>query len=158
MPTAGLLGLDVLTHFDHILNVPAGTLTVSTDPLPHAGQPIPLDEFMGVPIVTAQILGSSCRMMFDTGAKISYFQHDLLASFPPLGNVKDFYPGFGEFETPTYQVAMSLGGIPLTLRCGRLPGLLGDTLMMTTVQGILGNEIFSRRTIGYFPRWRKITI
>jgi hypothetical protein len=64
----------------------------------------------------------------------------------------DFYPGFGEFETATHHVPVSLGSLSETLRCGCLPGLLGMSLMMADTQGILGNAILYGRTAGYFPR------
>src|SRR5690606_25414735 len=49
---AGLLGADVLGRFDFILDAPAGTLEASTSDLKLAGVAIPLDEFMGIPIVS----------------------------------------------------------------------------------------------------------
>ena len=89
---AGLLGADVLGRFDHIVDIPSGALTISTDELNHGGQLVHLDEFMGLPIVTARIGDQDYRTFFDTGAQVSYFQDDLLATFPPAGVVSDFYP------------------------------------------------------------------
>ncbi|MEW6246446.1 MAG: hypothetical protein AB1555_07030 [Nitrospirota bacterium] len=152
VPCAGLLGADVLGCFDYIFDVAGGTLTVSTNELAHSGQTVPLSEWMGIPILTARITGREYRMFFDTGAQISYWQDDALAAFPAAGRVTDFYPGIGQFQTETYQVEIALGGVVLTLRCGRLPGLLGGTLMMADTQGIVGNEILCGRPVGYFPR------
>jgi hypothetical protein len=111
-----------------------------------------LDDFMGIPIVRADIRGIGYRMFLDTGAQISYFQHDSLASFPTAGLVTDFYPGFGQFQTETYHVDMTLGGVQVTLRCGVLPPLLGATLLMAQTEGIIGNQVFRGRRVGYFPR------
>lgn len=82
---SGLLGADVLGRFVHILDSTGGKLTVSTDELSHDGQRIHLDEFMGIPIVTASVGGSDYRIFFDTGAQISYFQEDSLADFRRRG-------------------------------------------------------------------------
>ena len=90
-------------------------------------------------------------MFFDTGAQISYWQDEALSNFPSLGKVTDFYPGFGEFETETYQLELSIDTESNKLICGSLPGLLGETLMMASAQGIIGNEIMKDRVIGYFP-------
>lgn len=90
VPCAGLLGADVLGRFDHIIDATAGTLSVSTAELSQSGQSVRLDEFMGIPIVSARIGSSDYRMFFDTGAQISYFQDDSLAEFPPAGCVTDF--------------------------------------------------------------------
>jgi hypothetical protein len=91
-------------------------------------------------------------MFFDTGAQISYFQHEALASFPGAGRLKDFYPGFGEFETDTHDVEVTLGGTECHLRFGRLPDFVGMTLLMAGAGGIVGNEVVKNRRVGYFPR------
>jgi hypothetical protein len=148
----GLLGADVLARFDHIFDTAGGSLTLSTAELSHSGQSVSLDEFMGIPIVTARVGGSDYRMFFDTGAQIFYFQDDSLTEFPSAGSVTDFYPGVGQFETDTHEVPVLLGSVALTLRCGTLPGLLGMTLMMADTEGIVGNAILRNRPVGYFPR------
>ena len=155
---AGLLGADVLGRFDHIVDIPRGALTMSTDELSHSGQTVPLDEFMGIPIVTARIGDQDYRMFFDTGAQVSYFQDDLLATFPPSGVVSDFYPGVGQFETDTFMVPFALGEEAFSLRCGQLPDLLDMTLQMASVKGIVGNAILRDRTVGYFPRRRMMAL
>jgi hypothetical protein len=152
VPYVGLLGADVLGRFDHIIDTAAGKLTLSTAELSHTGQPVRLDEFMGIPIVTAQIGGRAYGMFFDTGAQISYLQSDALKDFPAAGSVTDFYPGVGEFETDTHDVQVSLERVPFTLRCGTLPGLLGMSLLVSGTDGIVSNAILSDRTVGYFPR------
>lgn len=153
----GLLGTDILGKFDHILDVNGATASISADGLELAGQALPLSEFMGIPILTARIGGNDYQMFFDSGAQISYFQEDSITDFPSAGSVTDFYPGVGQFQTDTHQIPVSLGGMNFTLRCGTLPGLLGATLMLADASGIIGNQIFHDRTIGYFPR-RKVLI
>jgi hypothetical protein len=149
---SGLLGADVLSRFDHILDTVGGNLTVSTAELSYDGQSVRLDEFMGIPIVPARVGGSDYRMFFDTGAQISYFQDDSLTKFPSAGCVTDFYPGVGQFQTDTHEVPASLGGVAFVLRCGSLPGLLGATLMIAGTQGIVRNQILNARISGFFPR------
>jgi len=148
----GLLGADIIGHFDHIFDCTNEKLTVSLDELTHSGQTLQLSDFMSIPILTARISDSECRMFFDTGAQISYYQDDALTDFPADESITDFYPGVGQFQTDTYQVDISLSGIDFTLRCGTLPGLLGATLKMADTQGIIGNQIMNNRVIGYFPR------
>jgi hypothetical protein len=148
----GLLGADVLSAFDQILDVPGGCLTLSTDELEHSGETLLIEDFMGIPILSVNVAGEPFRMFFDTGAQVSYLQDDLLETFPSAGLLEDFYPGFGKFETDTHTVPFTLGPETHALRCGQLPGLLGMSLMMADVQGILGNAILENRTVGYFPR------
>jgi hypothetical protein len=150
--TIGLLGADILNSFDVLIDVPGAALTFSQEELSADGDCLALGLFMGIPIIEAKIAGETCRMFFDTGAKLSYFQGDTLASFPSAGNVTDFYPGFGRFETATHMVEMKMGLKTFTVRCGTLPGLLGMTLMMAGVNGIVGNEVLRPVVCGYLPR------
>jgi hypothetical protein len=154
----GLLGGNVLGRFDHLFDTAGGRIILSAGELGHDGRSLPLEDFMGIPIVTARIAGSDCRMFFDTGAQYSYFEGDGLEDYPAAGNVTDFYPGLGRFETELREVPVSLGGVPFNLRCGTLPGLMGMTLMMASTVGIVGNEILSQRTVGYFPRRRRMVL
>ena len=155
---AGLLGADVLGRFDVVLDVPAGTITLSTGTLEHAGREIPLRAFMGIPIVPVRIAGRDYAMFLDTGAQFSYFEDESIATFPSAGTATDFYPGVGEFEVDTHAVEVTLGGIPFTLRCGNLPELLAAALMVSGVQGIVGNEVLRDRPAGYFPRRRLLVL
>lgn len=152
VPCAGLLGADVLNRFDHLIDVPGGTLTLSTDTIAHEGETLPVELFMGIPVVTARVGARTHRMFFDTGAQVSYLQHEALGSFPPAGKVSDFYPGVGRFETDTHQVPVGLGALTFSLRCGSLPMLLGMTLMMAGTEGIIGNVVLQERRVGYAPR------
>lgn len=158
-PVAGLLGTDILHQFDTLLDVPAGRITFSSEPLLGlTGDCVAIDSLMGVPILTVMIGGTPRRMFFDTGAQLSYFQDEALENFPFLGRITDFYPGLGEFETDTHAVELELGLRSYRLRCGRLPDLLGLTLLLAEVAGIIGNEWLQECVVGYFPRRQHLVI
>jgi hypothetical protein len=156
--TAGLLGADILNSLDVIFNGLDNTITFSLSPLDHEGQVVKLDEFMGIPILSATVNGQDYCMFFDTGAQISYFQDDTLKTFPPAGQMTDYYPGFGQFQTDTHNVDFLIGGSSFILRCGCLPDLLGMTLMMAETEGIIGNQILQDRVVGYFPRRKELVL
>jgi hypothetical protein len=155
--TSGLLGADVLGEFDMIIETPNNSITLATDNLTFAGHTVPLEFFMGIPIILVRINSKVYRIFFDTGAQISYFQDELLTDFPPSGQTMDFYPGIGQFTTETHIVDLQIGEHMFSFRSGRLPELLGLTLMMAGTQGILGNAFLIDRKVGYFPR-RKIIL
>lgn len=152
MECSGLLGADILGRFDHLIDTAKGSLTVSDSELSHDGHAVHVDEFMGIPIVTAFVAGTGYRMFFDTGAQVSYFQDESLAGYEPAGSMTDFYPGVGQFQTDTHDVPFSIGEISTVLRCGSLPSLLGATLMMAGTHGIIGNQILEGRVVGFFPK------
>ena len=151
-PCAGLLGMDILSNFHLILDVP-GQIMILADaaPAPH-GTRVPLRFFMGIPILEAEIDGSRQSLFFDTGAQHSYWQDSGLTRFPSAGTVADFYPGFGRFETPLHRTPLRLVGERREYLFGRLPDLLGMTLKMAGVHGILGNEVcLDQKVIFCFP-------
>lgn len=155
---AGLIGADILGHFDHIIDVSGGKLTMSRGHLSHDGILVPLSQFMGIPILTVKLDAIEFRMFFDTGAQISYLQDDATSRYPHAGYVSDFFPGYGQFQTETREIPFQISNQSFLIRCGRLPTLLGMTLSMAKVQGILGNAILTDRVVGYFPRRNMLTI
>lgn len=157
-PTSGIIGADILNNFDLLIDAQNGRLTLSKEEVTLEGEVLPVSDFMGIPRITAKIGGEERTMFFDTGAQISYFQDESLETYPAAGLVTDFFPGIGQFETKAYLVNVELGGGTCELRCGSLPGLLGMTLMMAGVEGIIGNEILKDRVAGYFPRRRMLVL
>ena len=113
---------------------------------------------MEIPIITASVSGREFKMFLDTGAQVSYLQDEIIESFPKSDSMTDFFPGFGTFDTETYLVDMGLGCLQFSLRCGTLPLMLGMTLMMGGTEGVLGNDIFRDKKVGYFPRRRLLVI
>jgi hypothetical protein len=158
VPCAGIIGVDVLNHFDIVFNVTMKTLVVSVDKLTVAGESVNVSEIMGIPIVPVQIEGKECRMIFDTGAQISYFQSDTLTQFPSAGVFEDFHLTIGKYKTETYNVPITLCSLPTTIRCGFLPDSIDETLKSALVQGIIGNEILHNRIVGYFPRRKMMAL
>jgi hypothetical protein len=156
---AGLLGADVLNQFDLIFDALNGKITISTAELSCEGQSVQMDEFMCIPIITMQIKDNDYRMIFDTGAQISYFQDDLLTEFPSAGIFKDFHFTIGHYETETFNIPVMLDDTAITLRCGgTLPDSIGTTLTAASVRGIIGNELLKDRIVGYFPRRRMMVL
>jgi len=156
---AGLIGVDFLNHFDVIFDTSNSKLTLSATEITCDGQRLQMESFMGIPIITVQIGGRDLRMILDTGAQISYFQDKSLTEFPTAGIFKDFHFTVGLFDTETYNVPMLLGELPTTLRCGGfLPDSIVSILTAASVYGIIGNEVFNNRIVGYFPRRNSLVI
>lgn len=154
--TAGIIGADVLNEFYLLIDVQGEHVSFSIDEVELPGDGLQMEEMMGVPIIHANIAGADRRMFFDTGAQISYFQDESLNTFPSEGAVSDFYPGMEPFQTETYRVEVTIGGMSQKLRCGSLPEVLGMTLMIAGTEGIIGNEILSNRIVGYFPKQKQL--
>ena len=155
---AGIIGADLINPFDHIIDLRTNTLTVSDDQLTCDGHVQKLDFFMGVPMLEAQIGGDRCKLFFDTGAQISYYQDSVPPSAVQAGTLHDFFPSAGEFSSETYRFPIALSGFRPVVRFGKLPGLMGMSLGMAGVSGILGNELMRNRVTGYFPRRKQLIL
>ena len=154
----GLLGADAINYFDYCIDAQNETIEITEEKLELTGTTLPINEFMGIPILTVEISGIEYSMFFDSGAQYSYFQCDNLADFPALGEVSDFYPGVGPFETDTFSVPMKIGSLQLDTRCGKLPETLALTLTMAETSGIIGNELLVDRVVSYSPRRKAISL
>jgi hypothetical protein len=152
----GLLGGDVLNRFDHILDLREGTISVSEEELSHEGTTIETESFMGIPIIEIEVQGARQRMIFDTGAQISYLLDDPAGRFPSLGVFDDFHPALGCFKTATYEVPIRFGSVDYALPFGVLPAEMHAILEVAGTAGILGNEVLHDRVLGYFPRRREL--
>ena len=103
----GLIGVDILNKFDILFTINKYEITFSKNAIGLEGDILPIDSFMGIPILQVMVNNSTYNMFFDTGAQISYFQSPSLKDFPSNGSIKDFYPTIGEFETETYLLDMT---------------------------------------------------
>ena len=157
-PTAGIIGVDVLNRFNAVIDIKNERILFSIEAVPLDGTLVEIEDFMGIPIVPVRIGGCDRRMYFDTGAQVSYFQNELLDTFPVAGTFSDFYPGYGEFQTETYRVDAVIGKQTYKLRCGALPNALEDLLRATGAEGIIGNEILNNQILGYFPKSKRLVL
>jgi hypothetical protein len=59
------------------------------------------------------------------------------------GKKKDFYPGFGHWETELYDIPVTIGGwAPVPTRFGVLPQLLEMGMLAGNVKAIIGADLF----------------
>lgn len=118
------------------------------DPIPH-GVAVPIELVMGVPVVTGQSRDRSVRAVIDSGASLSYVPEAVVRGHAPVGRRKDFYPGFGEFETDTWRVSVAIGGRTMRITAGVLPSML--QMMFGMILGadgwIIGSDFFRNRAI-----------
>jgi hypothetical protein len=151
-PIHALIGADILNQYDMTADGREQSIRLTDEEEPLIGEALPLDAFMGIPILSASVQGQPVRMFFDTGAKLSYLDPGMAARFPKDGTEQDFYPGLGKFQTDTFTVPVSLGSEEIVFRVGVLPQLLQMTLMMADTAGIIGTAILDRHMICFAPR------
>jgi len=136
----GLLGMDILSKFSVELDVPRNLIRFD-ESFDSEGEVIPVTSVMGIPVIGIRIEEKDQQVFFDTGAQLSYADPDLMNGKDATGEMEDFYPGFGNFKTPVYELNVELAGKSSNCSFGILPDLLRNTLMLAGTSGILGNEI-----------------
>jgi len=159
---AGLLGVDILNQYDFVLDLTSGTAEVFSNDADLEGHDIPLEVIQGAPILTVRVRGADTKVIFDTGAQVSYLPASLLDGFPRAGTVTDFYNPHGTFPMELRTVDLEVGPLPFRVRCGAVGAIpggdVGRILAAARVEGILGNEVLEGRRAGYFPRRRLLVL
>lgn len=153
-----LIGADLLNDFSMIIDPRTNEIKLFHGQLKFSGMEIPVELFMGIPIIDATINGRKIRIFFDTGAKLSYLNPELTGNLSSIGHAEDFYPGLGQFQTEIYSVSLKLGTEEIEMIVGNLPDLLQGSLMMAGTVGILGTSILSSHVIGLDPKQQKLVL
>jgi hypothetical protein len=135
-----LMGMDIIGGKDLLID-PANNSLVFEDRLEGSGHLLELKTLMGIPMIEIEIAGETVELVLDTGAATSYLDPDLLEGLDSVDEREDYYPLIGRFNTPIYQLDVSLDEESIDLEFGRLPDLLQMTLMLTGCRGILGTQI-----------------
>ena len=146
MHVDALVGNDILKHFNVLVDYAEGTITLSDEALnlPDAVE-LPFDLSFGVPKVNMTLQGEERRFFLDTGAKISYVSSQMTQGLNSVETATDFYMGFGNFDTPIYNMEASVAGQSFNVRVGNLPPILEGTLIgLSGTAGVIGYDFFNR--------------
>jgi len=155
----GLIGADALVPYDTVIDPVRQEVRVDQGEHDPQGACLALDCAMIVPIVEVSISGEPVRMIFDTGAKLSYLDRTFIDAFPPSGTREDFFPGLGTFTTDTFQAQISLGPpSTVTITTGALTAIPALALTLVGARGILGSALFDHFSVCYAPRRNRLTL
>ncbi|CAF1273431.1 unnamed protein product [Adineta ricciae] len=145
----GLIGMDILKNFD--IRFTQNEITFSDRLTSRTNSAIKLpiiDAAMDIPIINLNIGQKDRRIVFDTGAKLSYLSDELLTG-TSVGEAEDFYPSIGRYKTKVYEVDVIINEKVETLIFGSLPAPLRMLLTMTGTKGIVGSELLKKYSIIY---------
>ncbi|UJR32337.1 hypothetical protein I4U23_019800 [Adineta vaga] len=143
----GLIGMDILKHFD--IQFTQNDIHFSDTSIPYTELAIKLpiiDTIMTIPIIKLNVGQVDQRIIFDTGAKLSYLSDDLLVG-TSVGEMEDFYPTIGIYKTNVYKIEVIMNGNTETLTFGSLPSSINILLEMGQTKGIIGTELLNKYTI-----------
>lgn len=154
----GLIGVDILNDYDMLIDPKNNKILITDNTLRIDGEAIGCEYLMGIPIISATIYNNTYKLIFDTGAKISYLNRELITDMQVLGEVEDFYPGYGSFVTETYLAPLAIGTQNVDLVVGVLPQALLVMFNIFNTAGIIGSELLNSYMVLYAPRRNMIVI
>lgn len=154
----GIVGVDVLNNNDMLIYPSNSKIIISPNTLELDGEVIELTDFMGIPAISATLSNTTYKFIFDTGAKLSYMNPELINNLQRRGEVEDFYLGFGTFNTETYLATLTIGTQNIDLIVGVLPEALLNMLRLTNTSGIIGSAFLDSYKVLYAPRRNIIVI
>ena len=134
-PVDAMLGADIITQFDFKLLPEKKQVVFTSGEFHPYGYCNHFELFKGVPITPVSIFNQDMRLFFATGSRRTYFKQNWLQKLKPLGQVKDYYPGLGVFETPIFKVTIWVAGYDVELEVGIAPPPLLSMLDQTNSQG-----------------------
>ena len=142
----GMIGADILQYFN--LGIYETERMLQFSRRSAAGDVvIPVQDYLGIPVLCVKIGDRVRRMFFDTGAPLSYLLPEDLQGTEPDGRYEDFYPLLGNFQTEVYTRDVHLGGLFCVLKFGELPEELHPLLQAGNVQGVIGTELLKHFAI-----------
>jgi hypothetical protein len=146
----GLLGMDIISRFQmaiHKVGAEGGTIEFNSiaDDIPNCRH---IDTFnvMGIPGIGITVDGQTVRLLFDTGAPISYIGNSLTDGKTCIGHATDFSPltGVDSYEVDLYSLRSEFCGKAFDVSYANMPFELSLTLSMIRVDGIIGYDLLDQ--------------
>ena len=139
-----LLGMDILQNYDLKVDPIQKRIEIANNIPVKAGIPsLKIQQIMSIPVINIDIDHITHKLVFDTGARLSYIRSDFIGDSESVGILEDFYPGIGEFETDIFLKEIGLFDENLSFEFGVLPDELEILLQLIGVNGIIGTYLLN---------------
>lgn len=136
-----VLGADVLSRVRFLLDWDRGEATFARTGLPLSGTSVEVSKTSGVPFVEAACRGRNGVGFIATGSRLSYTHPRFVRGLQPVAMAEDYYPGFGPFWTPVYQLCVGMGGTEIESEFGLLPDDLQQAMRASGLAWIFGSRL-----------------
>lgn len=138
-----LMGMDILSQYRVVFDYENRKMTFLTEEeTGMEGTVYPIADITGVKALSMEINGQPLMMAIDTGAPLSYVDRMITDDFEPIGEKQDFHPMTGRFTTPVFKLEAEFGGKRFTGTYGNLPTLMGMSLKLGGLDGVVGYDFF----------------
>lgn len=137
-----LIGMDILHHYTMVIDSRLFTIDFFEGTLPMVGDIVRIDTTMAGIFIDLLINGQTTKLIFDTGAMLSYLYPQITRGLNTEGTKDDFHPMIGHFSTDLYKVNLSLCDRDFVLQVGNLPEPLLSMITKMGSDGIIGSSLF----------------
>lgn len=140
----GLIGMDIISQYTMWIDIPMTKPFVAFYKDDNMGSRYPIDSFsvMGIPGFCMEINGRKARLLFDTGAHISYIHSRFYDNEPMLRTCTDFSPLLNaEYEVEMYGLSTRFCEKILSIEFGSMPQELSTQMNHLNVDGIIGYDL-----------------
>jgi hypothetical protein len=153
LEVSGLLGMDIINLYEVWIDVRNVAHAIGDVWFfcPDESKPYKGANVMGIPICEVEIGGSKVKLLFDTGAPISYLSDRYIGHTPIHDEVRDFSPLMGgeEYVVHRHVVPSKFRGLlsedeKHDIAYGQMPTQLSMLLNMLNVDGIIGYDLIER--------------
>jgi len=142
-PLDALLGMDFLARVDVGIHLSERTITFGQE-LPLKGLILGTTRHQHCEMVQLEASGRTQKVIWDTGAPVSYFADEAISEQRRLGVERDFHPGLDSWNASLWDTVLSLDDkvvrVPAA-RSSELPTSFREVLRVAGADGILGYRL-----------------
>lgn len=146
----GLIGMDIISQYTMWIDLPMTKPFVAFYKDDNIGSRYRVENFsvMGIPGICMEINGRTARVLFDTGAHISYIHSRFYANEPIVRTCTDFSPLLNaEYEVDMYELSTNFCEKTLNIEFGSMPQELAMLINHINVDGIIGYDLIENYRI-----------
>lgn len=140
----GLLGMDIISQYTMWINTPdfgSFILFEKTEGNPSFSE-VEHFEVMGIPGICMDVNGKNVKLLFDTGAQISYISESCYQNQPVVRTTTDFAPLLNtEYQVDMYNLPATFCQKTFDVEFGAMPKALAQLLETIAVDGIIGYDL-----------------
>lgn len=140
----GLIGMDILSQYTVWINTPQfGNFILFSkgDTIPST-YPVESFTIMSIPGIYMEVNGQRAKLLFDTGAHISYISDSYFHNLPIARQSEDFSPLLNaEFNVDLYNLPTHFCDKMVNVEFGSMPLELTAMILQLHVDGIVGYDL-----------------
>ncbi|MBO5085966.1 MAG: hypothetical protein J6B65_01870 [Paludibacteraceae bacterium] len=143
----GLIGMDIISKYSLWINTEnfGNFISFYKENASFSRYSVKTFSAMGVPGIVMNVGAHEVKLLFDTGAPISYLSNKFLKGEELVGTCRDFSPlTHTDYDVNLYRLPVDFCEEEFDVEFGSMPAEVAMLLGTMGVDGIIGYDLFSR--------------